>query len=422
MYFGITMKRSLFLILIYTLICFSAFSDFHNDESLDEPSLADLIGRKCILHHEKDDFYKVIWGAKDYRLEMNSQKGLFLKSPCLSDADKIHLEIYRQRDNQKILLPRELALPFESMVSLKSVPKKLFQLLITYDEKISFIDHPTTMKFWRSEFQELISYYKNILTPPFIATDELKDLYLNRPDLSSILDGKYEDSIRLFLFCRRNRDYPCLFTAKDKYDNPILTNDRDEIWRQPALAQSARLLSSNIVNGRTPQGVHTIDSVMPYADQYTSFGKFRRLILNWVPTDDNEEINDDLITKSLLSPLSEKNTWWRQASVSRDIGRTDLRIHGTGKRNDDSRTPYYPLRPSNGCITQREGLYGRNDYKDQRIILNQLMKGLELAVTYENEEKIKGILYLIELDDQKRPVEWTEVAKKIGLTEENQEI
>ena len=62
--------------------------------------------------------------------------------------------------------------------------------------------------------------------------------------------------------------------------------DDGKIWHQPALAASARGYPSNIVNGQTPQGVHTMDSVMPFADQYRSFGSYRRVILNWVPVEE----------------------------------------------------------------------------------------------------------------------------------------
>ena len=198
--------------------------------------------------------------------------------------------------------------------------------------------------------------------------------------------------------------------------------DDDKIWSQPALAQSARGLSSNIVNGRTPQGVHTIDSVMPYADQYRSFGKYRRIILNWVPTDDESEINEDRTTKTLLGPQSENTFWWRQASVSRDLGRTDLRIHGTGKRNEDPNSTFYPFRKSNGCITQREGEYPEGNYHDQRQMLNQMMSALDLPLSYENEERISGTLYVIELDNQQAPVLWSEIESRLGFARKNDRI
>ena len=191
--------------------------------------------------------------------------------------------------------------------------------------------------------------------------------------------------------------------------------DDGKIWHQPALAACQRL-SSNIVNGQTPQGVHTMDSVMPFADQYRSFGSYRRVILNWVPVEDGDERDQN--TTGLLSPLSEDSLWWKQASISRNVGRTDLRIHGTGKLNTDPDSTHYPLRKTNGCISQREGKYGDVEYIDQRHILNRLMEGLAPEATFENEEKISGTLYVIELDAKEAPVTWRDVEKKLGLLQE----
>src|SRR5690606_14102858 len=102
------------------------------------------------------------------------------------------------------------------------------------------------------------------------------------------------------------------------------------IWTNPALASSARGIPSYSRNGNTPAGILTIDSVMPSADQQLSFGKFRRMILNFIPKSKNE-----VLTKKLLPESSHQNGWWKPAVVARDVGRNLLRIHGTGKINKD---------------------------------------------------------------------------------------
>ena len=156
-------------------------------------------------------------------------------------------------------------------------------------------------------------------------------------------------------------------------------------------------LISPVLN--TPQGIHTIDSVMPSADAQMSFGKFRRLILNFIPKSKNE-----VLTKSLLPESSLNSDWWKSAVVSRDIGRNLLRIHGTGKINVDKQTPYYPFMRTSGCIAQRENTYDGVTYRDQRHLLDTVMKALDLAAIYENETQAKGILYLMEIDDKNAPV------------------
>ena len=67
-----------------------------------------------------------------------------------------------------------------------------------------------------------------------------------------------------------------------------------------------------MVNGQTPQGVHTIDSVMPEANRQIAFGKYRRLILNWVRGEFEEKPE-----MSFLPSESAESLWWRQASLSK---------------------------------------------------------------------------------------------------------
>ncbi len=85
---------------------------------------------------------------------------------------------------------------------------------------------------------------------------------------------------------------------KDRFDRLVREEDGG-LWSLPALAKSASGRPFNVTNGNTPQGVHTIDSVMPEANRQDAFGKFRRLILNWVPSDEQ--------TKTLL-PESARRT------------------------------------------------------------------------------------------------------------------
>jgi hypothetical protein len=92
------------------------------------------------------------------------------------------------------------------------------------------------------------------------------------------------------------------------------------------------------------------------------------------------------------------------------MGRNLLRIHGTGKINTDKQTPYYPFMRTSGCIAQRENTYDGLTYVDQRNLLDSIMKAMDLAATFENETNIKGILYLVELDDANAPVTLNDLA------------
>jgi hypothetical protein len=180
------------------------------------------------------------------------------------------------------------------------------------------------------------------------------------------------------------------------------------IWSQPALAYSRHLKPSNKPNGDTPAGVQRIDGVMPSANSQLVYGKFRRLILNFVGAG-----QDESYTKLLLPPSSLGADWWQAASVARDIGRGSLRIHGTGLSSSSSQ-PYYPLVPTSGCIAKREGKYGKVKYTDQRELLDELMKASGLEAKADNEPNINALIYLLEIDAKKTPVALTDL-QALGL-------
>jgi hypothetical protein len=131
------------------------------------------------------------------------------------------------------------------------------------------------------------------------------------------------------------------------------------------------------------------------------------MILNFVPKSENE-----LLLKSLLPETSHQLGWWKPTVVAREMGRNLFRIHGTGKINPDPKTPYFPFVQTSGCIAQRENTYNGVTYKDQRVLLDTIMKAMELTPNYENEVKVKGILYLFEIDDKDAPVSLADLNQK----------
>jgi hypothetical protein len=189
-----------------------------------------------------------------------------------------------------------------------------------------------------------------------------------------------------------------LFALKDKFNNTVY-DEGGAMWTLPALALSARGLDYFQTNGQTPQGLHLMNSVMPTNEPFRSFGAFRRVILNWIPKSTNESFS-----KKFLDASSFQTKWWQESVIARDAGRSLLRIHGTGRRNNNRNSAFYPHKPTAGCISTRELAYDGVTYRDQRIILDEIMKALDLDPIYKNEELIKGVLHVIEIDDQKSKV------------------
>jgi hypothetical protein len=226
-----------------------------------------------------------------------------------------------------------------------------------------------------------------------ILAEVITDLYFNTPDVSGYMDGEYTKAVKIFMFCHNNRLYPCLMVMKDSTGKEYRNAD-GTLWTHGALASAVTGLPSYQRNGNTPAGIFTIDSVMPAADQQLSYGKFRRMILNFVP-----KSKEEVLLKSLLPKSSWDHDWWQPTTVARDIGRNMFRIHGSGRINNDPNTPYFPFNRTHGCISQRENTYDGVTYKDQRNLLDDIMRAMGFQPKYENEPKIKGLLYVIELDD-----------------------
>jgi hypothetical protein len=294
----------------------------------------------------------------------------------------------------------------EKILAAGQASRQLVALSLANEEQIkTMFGTDQLLSLAESKYPEVsVNFKKKTFTP--MTKADVREMFYFIPQWSRIRDSYYADGVKLFLFCRRDRNYPCLFVAKDKFDLPLLDSATGQLWHQPALAASSSGYSSRVRNGQTPTGVQTLDSVMPTANLPVSFGKFRRVILNWLP-----DMQEEDQTLSLLPPSLHTQTWWRESLISRDVGRVDLRIHGTGKINEDPTSTFFPFRQTSGCISQREGQYGQVEYRDQRKMLDSLMSAMDLESRYENETAIKGVLYLVELDDAKKAVEFDDVRK-----------
>jgi hypothetical protein len=219
----------------------------------------------------------------------------------------------------------------------------------------------------------------------------------------------YKGKVKLYMFCRHNREHPCRLIMKDA-NGRWHRDSQGKLWSQPKLGLSRHGLPAHQTNGDTPQGIYTIDSVMPEANRQLVFGKYRRLILNFISQSRREK---DF--KSLMPKNTEGLSWWQEGIVARDVGRSLLRIHGTGLINTDPASSYYPFFATSGCIASRENRYDGIEYHDQRLLLDEMMKASGLNVTYANEARLKGLLYVVDIDSQEKEVGHDEVAQLLSM-------
>ncbi len=319
--------------------------------------------------------------------------------------ERLRVAILRLKYNRAQGLPADLEAELLNILLSPVVETRIIYTIAAYEAELLAAGH-----------DKIIAYAKNHLAYFDISEDEVRrkditndmvtDLFYHTPDVTTYMNGEYVKSVKIFMFCRDNRLYPCLMVMRNVHGE-IVRNEDGSIWTHPALASSARGLPSYTRNGNTPAGILTIDSVMPSADQQISFGKFRRMILNFIP-----KSRDEVLLKSLLPTSSHQEDWWKPTVVARDAGRNLFRIHGTGKLNNDPLTPYYPFMRTSGCIAQRENAYPEMTYKDQRELLDDIMTAMDMVPNYQNEVKVKGILYLVDLDDKNAPVLAEDLAQR----------
>lgn len=243
----------------------------------------------------------------------------------------------------------------------------------------------------------LISHYKNEYAWFLNAThaDVLKS-----SEVQEVLNYKTY-VLTLYAVFSGDRTKPGRLFVKNNQGQFVHKAD-GSVWSIPVLGLSSRGLPFNHSNGTTPAGIYSIDSVMPEATYPQEFGVHRRLIVNFIKQTENEEA-----MLQLLPRTQHKHSWWKPSVVARELGRSLLRIHGTGTINKNPFSSHYPMIPSSGCLTTTEkkrlGLF---KIEHQRELLDTLMEALELPRTYENESKIHGLLYVIDFDGTYQTLEF----------------
>lgn len=352
---------------------------------------------------EQKLFVDAIWDLADEG-DMGAVKALDSLNTAHYDlSEKLRVGILRIKYKRALLLPESLTAELVAELEKPQSDKKVVYLLAAYEQDLSGAGHASLIELAKKH-PEYFDVAEDQERKNDITEDMIADLFHKTPNVTTYMNGEYIKSVKIYMFCRENRLYPCMMVMRNVHGE-VLRNADGSIWTHKSLASSARGLPSYTKNGNTPTGIYTIDSVMPSADQQISFGKFRRMIVNFVPKSKNETLQ-----KSLLPESSHAEDWWKPAVTARDIGRSLFRIHGTLKINQDPTVPYYPFMRTSGCIAQRENTYDGVEYKDQRELLDTIMKAMDMEPTYANELNVKGIMYLVEIDDKNAPVEADDLA------------
>ena len=217
-------------------------------------------------------------------------------------------------------------------------------------------------------------------------------------------------SVLLISVQRKNRNYPGLVLIRDANGNFVKADD-GTIFHIPQLARSISNMPGYISNGNTPEGIFRMDGFevsnnafigpsvnvqmkMPFEDKASHFFM-------------DVNLPDSIWNKSdyaKLLPKDFKNYYpIYQAFYAGMLGRTEIIAHGsTVNPGYYTGQTYYPFTPTAGCLVTKENWSeetGKLQSSDQ----------YQLIETMRKNGGAKGYAIVVNINDEQRPVELTDV-------------
>lgn len=259
--------------------------------------------------------------------------------------------------------------------------------------------------------QKLMQYPDNAILQQLLYSILQNKTENHQPSLLPFFAKNYlKGKAIVFSFQRKNRDYPGLCMVRDAYGN-FVTDSNGMYFSVPQLARSLSNMPGYISNGNTPQGIFRMDGydvsraafIGPTVNVQLSMPferNARHFYADSTITDTTWNIN---YYRNLL-PASWQNYYpIFQSYYAGKAGRTEIIIHGsTVNPQYYAGQPYYPLTPTQGCLTSKEywnEATGVRTQSDQQLLINALIKA----------GGARGYAIVIELNDKQRAVSLQDV-------------
>jgi hypothetical protein len=213
----------------------------------------------------------------------------------------------------------------------------------------------------------------------------------------------------IYSFQRYNRDYPGIAIVQNA-DGSFVKNADGSLAIFQQLARSGSNLPYFITNGNTPQGIYSIQGTAVSHNNFIGPTPNLQLIIpfenKWEKyfQQDWDSSKDSLLLYKNLLPAN-----WRTYEPMMEtwnagkIGRTEIIAHGSTIDPEYFKDkPFYPLTPSQGCLTAKE-LW---NVTSGRLLVSEQFN---LVSSFLSTPGNKGYLYVINLDNQQKPVNREEV-------------
>lgn len=270
-----------------------------------------------------------------------------------------------------------------------------------------------------TEIQERVLVLKNANDNPWI--DQLYYYtHQKTPEFASIVplfEPNYlKGNVLMISIQRKNRDYPGLVLVRDKYGN-FLKDSTGKYITVPQLARSLSGLPGYLTNGNTPEGIIRMDgygiskagAIGPTTNIQMSLPRELDARHFYKDSSRTDTIGTMADYKNLLPDALKNYFPIYEAYYAGWAGRYEIIAHGTTVKPVYYHTkPYYPFTPTLGCLCTYEAW---DDQTGFRVESDQL----KLVQAVEQAGGPDGYVIVINIDDQKMPVHFDELAPLLKL-------
>jgi hypothetical protein len=235
-------------------------------------------------------------------------------------------------------------------------------------------------------------------------------VHQSTPDIVQLFKHQKKTGQKIiYSFQRWNRDYSGIAIVQNANGNFVKdANGRLLIFEQ--LARSGSDLPYFITNGSTPQGVYSIQGtdvahnnfigptpniqlIMPFENTWEKYFHDQ-----WDPTQDSLLLYRQQFPDSWRKYLPMMEAW-----NAGKIGRTEIIAHGTTIDPEYFKDkPFYPLTPTEGCLCAKE-LW---NVTSGHLLMSEQFN---LVSAFQSTAGNKGLLYVINVDDQQKTLSRQEV-------------
>lgn len=308
-----------------------------------------------------------------------------------------------------LFYPGAFVTEVERLMDITETPR-IFSMCAVYLLKSDTQYHNTILSKLNERFADSL-YEQAILSRLHTYMTKKNDFTQTPTILKTILSKSFlPGQTIMYSFQRKNRDFPGLVMVRHR-NGDFIRMDGD-IFHIPQLARGVADLPYFLTKGNTPQGIYRMFGFGVSESQYIgptanvqmgmpieiSKKKFffpdKNVSTTWT-------LNDyaDLLPSSIkdYEPLYE--SYYAGAA-----GRNEIIAHGTTVNPEYyAGTPFYPLTPTEGCLSTKELWNGKVVHSDQQRLVNAL---LAAGGAY-------GYVVVIEVDDKEEPVSLNDILKFI---------